>query len=127
MRVIRGNFYSGTRTQVSYSGRVELTPRLSLEPRVSVSSAKLPEGDFVTKLLANRATFTLTPRVFASGLVQYNSSTNAFSTNVRLRWEYRPGSDLFAVFSEGRDTTPNAREPLQNRGFVVKYTRLFRF
>ncbi len=127
VRVIRGNFYSGTRTQVSYSGRVELTPRLSLEPRVSVSSAKLPEGDFVTKLLANRATFTLTPRVFASGLVQYNSSTNAFSMNVRLRWEYRPGSDLFAVFSEGRDTTPNAREPLQNRGFVVKYTRLFRF
>ncbi len=68
LRVIRGTFYSGTRTEVSYSGRVELTPRLSIEPRVSVSSAKLPEGDFVTKLVTNRATFTLTPRVFASGL-----------------------------------------------------------
>lgn len=72
LRVIRGSFYSGTRTELSYSGRVELTPRLSLEPRVSVSSAKLPEGDFVAKLVTTRATFTLTPRVFASGLAQYN-------------------------------------------------------
>ena len=127
LRVIRGSFYSGTRTELSYSGRVELTPRLSFEPRVSVSSAKLPEGDFVTKLVTNRATFTLTPRVFASGLVQYNSSTNTFSTNVRVRWEYQPGSDLFVVFSEGRNTTLNARESLQNRGVIVKFTRLFRF
>ncbi|MFN7914579.1 MAG: DUF5916 domain-containing protein [Vicinamibacterales bacterium] len=127
LRFVRGQFYSGTRTGASYSGRIELNPRVSLEPRVDITSAHLPEGDFVTKLLTTRATFTVTPRMFASGLVQYNSSTNAFSTNVRLRWEYKPGSDLFVVYSEGRDTTANIVQPLQSRGFVVKYTRLFRY
>jgi hypothetical protein len=64
--------------------------------------------------------------MFASGLVQYNSSISSFSTNVRLRWEYRPGSDFFVVYSEGRDTTRHIDRALQNRGFVVKFTRLFR-
>ncbi|MGE3955255.1 MAG: DUF5916 domain-containing protein [Vicinamibacterales bacterium] len=127
LRVARGQFYSGTRTEVSYSGRIEVNPRISLEPRVAITSASLPEGDFVTKLLTTRATATLTPRMFVSGLVQYNSSTNTFSTNIRARWEYQPGSDLFVVYTEGRDTTPGVLTPLQNRGFVVKYTRLFRF
>ena len=127
LRVIRGQFYSGTRTELSYSGRIEVSPRISLEPRISVNRASLPEGDFVTKLLTTRATFTVTPRMFASGLFQYNSSTNTFSTNIRLRWEYRPGSDFFVVFTEGRDTSPLTPQGLQSRGFVAKYTKLFRF
>jgi hypothetical protein len=127
LELIRGQFYDGTRTEASYSGRVEVSPRLSFEPRLSVSSAHLEEGDFVTKLVTARTTFTVTPRMFASALVQYNSSTSSFSTNVRLRWEYHPGSDLFVVYSEGRDTTANVPVALQNRGVVVKYTQLFRF
>lgn len=128
LRVIRGGFYSGTRTEVSYSGRLEVTPRLSLEPRLAITDARLPEGDFIAKLLTSRATFTITPRTFLGALIQYNSSTNAITTNVRFRWEYQPGSDLFIVYSEGRDATPTTRpDPLQQRGFVVKYTRLLRF
>ncbi len=127
LRVLRGAFYSGTRTEVAYSGRIEVTPRLSLEPRVSLTDARLPEGDFVTKLLTTRTTFTVTPRTFIGALLQYNSSTNAITANVRYRWEYRPGSDLFVVFTEGRTTAPNQLDTLQQRGFVVKYTRLLRF
>jgi hypothetical protein len=26
------------------------------------------------------------------------------SASVRLRWEYRPGSELFVVYSDGRNT-----------------------
>ena len=42
--------------------------------------------------------------MFTSALLQYNSSSHAVSANVRLRWEYRPGSELFVVFNEDRDT-----------------------
>ena len=45
----------------------------------------------------------------------------------RLYWEYRPGSELFVVYNEQRDTL-NPRFPrLENRAFVVKINRLFRF
>ena len=50
------------------------------------------------------------------------------STNLRLRWEYQPGSELFVVYDDQRDTELGRSFPmLENRAFVVKFTRLFRF
>jgi hypothetical protein len=62
-----------------------------------------------------------------SALVQYNSSANTLETNARFRWEYQPGSDLFVVYTDGRDTTGPTRAELVNRGLAVKLTRLLRF
>jgi len=44
-----------------------------------------------------------------------------------MRWEYRPGSELFMVVSEGRDTHTPGVPDLLNRTVAVKMTRLFRF
>ena len=68
--------------------------------------------------------------MFVSALVQYNSSSDSLSTNVRLRWEYTPGSELFIVYNEDRDTEvlmPDRVSAIRNRAFVVKVNRLFRF
>jgi hypothetical protein len=59
--------------------------------------------------------------------VQYNSSANSLSSNIRLRWEYQPGSELFVVYNEGRDTLQRGTPALQNRAIIVKINRLFRF
>ena len=128
LSVSRGSFYDGNRTTLGYSGgRIELSPRFSLEPGVSLNWVDLTEGQFMTRLLSNRATFTVTPRMFFSGLVQYNSSAKAMSTNMRLRWEYRPGSELFVVYTDERDTALTGVPDLKNRAFVVKVNRLFQF
>ena len=82
---------------------------------------------FTTTLVSNRATFTVTPKMFFSGLVQFNSSTKAMSSNLRLRWEYNPGSELFVVYTDERDTALRGFPELKNRAFVVKFNRLFRF
>ena len=126
-----GGFWSGDNTTVSISrGRVEVTPQLSVEPSVSFNWVDLPEGSFNTQLARTRFTYTVTPRMFFSGLLQYSSSGDSFSTNFRFRWEYSPGSELFLVYSEDRDTdplVPNRFTELRNRGLVVKVNRLFRF
>ena len=49
------------------------------------------------------------------------------SSNVRFRWEYRPGSELFVVYTDERDTLKPGYPDLRNRAFVVKATRLLRF
>jgi hypothetical protein len=123
-----GSFYSGRRDLLSYSSsRIELSPRFSLEPGLSINWVDLAEGQFTTRLLSNRATFTVTPRMFFSGLVQYNSSSSAVSSNLRLRWEYQPGSELFVVYTDERDTALTGFPDLKNRAFVVKINRLFQF
>ncbi len=75
-----------------------------------------------------RTTYTVTPRMFVSALVQYNSSNHSLGADLRLRWEYQPGSELFIVYNEQRDTlAPGSFPELENRAFIVKVNRLFRF
>jgi hypothetical protein len=123
----RGGFYSGDHTGLSYSGRVNFSPQLAVEPRLSVDWVQLPQGEFTTRLAGARATYTISPRMFASTLMQYNSSLNTIESNVRFRWEYEPGSDLFVVYTDGRDTAHRRLAELVNRGVAVKFTHLFRF
>ena len=116
-----GGFFSGNRTNVRLSGRLEVIPQLSIEPSVSVNWVDLPEGSFTTELVTTRTTYTVTPSMFVSALVQYNSSNDSLGANLRFRWEYQPGSELFVVYNEQRDTlTPRFPD-------LIKINRLFRF
>ncbi len=124
-----GQFWNGNIKTLAFTrGRVNVLDQFSIEPNISVNWIDLPEGSFNTTLVSSRFNYAFTPRMFAGALVQYNSSSDVVSANVRLRWEYRPGSELFIVYTEERnmDTlTPNRYTELRNRGFVVKINRLF--
>ena len=102
-----GGFYGGTLKEMTWRGRVEFGPRFYAEPTISLNYFKTPFGDGDANIISSRLTYTLTPRMFASALVQYQSAQRSISTNARFRWEYQPGSELFVVYSDGR--TPPAR------------------
>ena len=79
------------------------------------------------KVVRTRATYTITPRMFVSGLLQYNSASTSVGSNLRFRWEYQPGSELFVVYTDDYDSDPRADVvALRNRAIVVKFNRLFR-
>jgi hypothetical protein len=122
-----GSFYSGHKTTVGVSrGRLNLSSQLSVEPSYSINVVDLVEGAFTTHLGGSRITYTLTPLMFVSALVQYNSGTHSASTNVRLRWEYQPGSELFIVYNDDRNTLTRGFPDLSTRAFIVKVNRLLR-
>ncbi len=124
----RGTFYNGTKTTLSFArGRVRVTNQVSIEPSYAINQVSLVEGDFTTHLVGTRATYTMTPLMFTSALMQYSSATNSVSVNARLRWEYQPGSEFFIVFNEERNTRTPSFPGLNNRAFIVKINRLFRF
>jgi TolB-like protein len=124
----RGEFFGGHKTGLGFfQPRVSMGPQFSVQPSMSVNWITLPQGAFTSKLASTRLTYTVTPRMFVSALMQYNSATESLGTNVRLRWEYRPGSELFLVYTDERDTLTPRFPGLQNRAFVVKFNRLLRF
>ena len=127
LRFTRGGYYSGNQSAASYSGRIELNPKFSVEPNISFNWIDLPGQSFTARLISNRANLTFTPRMALGALVQYNTSNNSLGANLRFRWEYTPGSDFFIVYSEGRNTLVELPGALSNRSFAVKLTRLFRF
>ena len=119
LTVRAGDYFNGNIRSVGFrQGRMEITQRFSLEPSVSVNWIDSPQGSFRTDLIVSRVNYTFTPRMFFSGLIQYNSGSNTVSNNLRLRWEYSPGSELFVVYTEDRETDPlrpNRFSDLRNR------------
>lgn len=127
INVDTGSFYDGKRTGFSSGrGRLEVTPQIAFEPSVTLNWVDLPAGSFASTLLTTRTTYAITPRMSAAALIQFNTGSSTMSTNVRYRWEYTPGSDLFIVYTDNRDTTGRGFPEMRNRGLVVKFTRLFR-
>jgi hypothetical protein len=140
IRVQAGQFYDGTIRSITIgpgstgsSARIAILQRLALEPTFSITRVERPASSFTTRLARARVDYGFTPLMFASGLVQYNSADRAFSTNLRFRWEYAPGSELFLVYTDERDVrddryaTPTTVRGLKNRALVVKISRLFRY
>jgi hypothetical protein len=133
LSVQRGGFYGGERFSVGIAnGRVEVNPRLSLEPSVELNWLDLPQqierGQFNQHVARTRVTYTMTPRAYVSGLIQYNTGSDTVSGNFRLRWEWAPGSELFVVYTEDRNTgvIGDRWSALSTRALVIKVTRLFR-
>ena len=127
----RGAYFGGELTSVELTqGRIAVLPQMSVEPSVSFNWIDTPFGEFQTNLAVTRVNYAFNPRMFFSGLLQYNSADRSFSSNLRLRWEYSPGSELFVVYTDDRDVTGSLRPDrgwaLRNRGLVVKINRLFR-
>jgi len=126
-----GGYFSGEITSISFrQGRIAVLPQMSVEPSVSFNWIDTPQGSFRTDLAVTRVNYAFNPRMFFGGLVQYNSANDTVSSNLRLRWEYSPGSEFFIVYTEEYTTDPlrpNRMTDLRNRGLVIKFNRLFRF
>ena len=133
LSVQHGTFFGGEKTTARLGvggfrgGRLEISPQISVEPGFELNRITLPQGRFTTRLVTTRTTYTVTPLMFVSALLQYNSTNNSLGANVRLRWEYQPGSELFVVYNEQRDTLTPRMPVLENRALIVKFNRLFRF
>ncbi len=137
-----GRYFDGTIRSVTIGSggqtftspaRLTLNQRLAVEPAYSITRVERSAGSFTTRLARARVDYAFSPLMFASTLLQYSSADKALSTNVRYRWEYAPGSELFLVYTDERDVTDPSYVPqpavrgLRNRTFVVKVNRLFRY
>jgi hypothetical protein len=134
-----GEFFDGTIRSFTLGGggmtpgRLSISSHLSVEPSFSITRIELPTATFTTRLARARVDYAFTPLMFATTLLQYNSADRTLSTNLRFRWEYAPGSEIFLVYTDERDRTeerfalPEQVLGLRNRAFVVKVNRLFRF
>jgi hypothetical protein len=99
---------------------------LSLSASCTRSRAALPGGSFVAYVSGLRLGWAFSTRLAAQAYAQYNSLDRRFVGNVRLRYIYRPGSDLYLVFNEERKE-PSDPQALLSRGFAVKLSYLWQF
>ncbi len=101
---MRNGFFDGTLRVFTPGFSVRPHPRIRLGMSYSHRDVRLPQpgGDFTTNLIVLRGMVALSPEAFIRGLLQWNDDKGAFSGNVQLRWNYRPGSDIFLVYNDRR-------------------------
>ena len=87
---------------------------------------EVPSGAFTTDLVGVRIDAAVNTRLFGNALIQYNSQTGAFDTNVRIDFIHRPDSDLFIVFNDRRSVQGGRWDPV-SRALIVKLTYLYWF
>jgi hypothetical protein len=120
----KGGFWSGDRTEYRASAGWRPGPRVSLSLAWTRNDVDLPEGAFTTDLGSLRVGLDVTTEMSLGGLVQYNSQSDQVFANIRFRYIYVPGSDLFVVYNERRVAE---RSDLIDRAVILKVTRMLRF
>ena len=122
-----GGFYGGTKRVARYTLRFAPRPLFAVEPGISLNRVNLPFGRFNVTQLNSRISIAPSPQLLVSSLIQFDAGARSLSSSVRLHWEYRSGSDLYVVYSDGRDTAMRGFPDVVNRSFAIKLTRLVRF
>jgi hypothetical protein len=94
-----GTFYGGRletyEAQVSWRPNSHLLVELSEE----FNDVRLPGGAFTTSLFGLRGTWNFSRSLLLTAFTQVNSEADVASLNTRLRWMWRPGSDVYLVFN----------------------------
>jgi hypothetical protein len=122
-----GGFYDGDFNSIELTSSLRLGSRFVTSAGWTRQHAELAYGDFTTNLVPVKASYAFTTLASVQALLQYNSQSSQFSSNIRLALLNRSGTGLFVVYNDRRDT--NDFNPLETvgRSFIVKYTRLLDF
>ena len=124
-------FYDGNRTDVSVRGGLRVTDQLATSVRFSRNDVDIPNGAFEADIASLQIDYAFSPTISLRSLTQYNSLSEQWSTSARLRYIFRPGSDIYVVYDEVRRDTPITLDPFveefRDRQLLLKVTYLFSF
>ncbi|MCC6537131.1 MAG: carbohydrate binding family 9 domain-containing protein [Bryobacterales bacterium] len=99
--VSTGNFWSGTANAIQTTVAYKLPPNFSISATTNQTFARLPQGNFVARILGLEANYSVTPFLSFSNLIQFDNRSTNLGLQSRVRWTPRPGNDLFFIFGQG--------------------------
>jgi hypothetical protein len=119
-----GAFYDGYRRAYTLGPALRLNENFNVAFNVQVNDITLSDGDFVSTLVAGRLNYNFNTKMFVNALLQYNTDSQQWSSNLRFNIIHRPLSDFFLVYNERRDERTSA---LIDRALIAKITYLVAF
>jgi hypothetical protein len=121
----RAGFYDGSISTFSTTPFWKINANLSTAPGFAWNRITRNGGSFDTRELNWVLNYAFNQRWLTRSTMVLNSQDNNVLMNFRLRYLYRPGSDLFLVYSESRnysDAAVRTGHGLVNRAVIAKLT-----
>jgi hypothetical protein len=76
--------------------------RLTLAINNTLNAFRLPQGNFDIELAGLQVSYAFSRFLNATTFIQANTAdTKAVSANFRLRYTFRPDSDLYVIYNDG--------------------------
>lgn len=119
-------FFDGTRVDMNATLGARVTNQFSAQASYTRNDIDLSAGEFKVHLAAFRVDYALSPTLTLRTLTQYNSLSDQWGTSARLRYTYRPGSDIYVVYDEVRrdPTDPTGLLEFRDRRLMLKASYL---
>lgn len=128
-----GSFYDGWLHQATLTPSWYLSKyvQLNLEYSLNYASFKSRSDILNFHIARLRIGTALNRKVSTNALLQYNSAADLFTANVRFRYNFREGQDLWIVLNTGlntdkRDFIPNL-PGVASQSIILKYTHTIVF
>jgi hypothetical protein len=126
-----GGYYGGTLNEFRVQANYRPTAKFSISVSETWDRFRFPrpQGNFSVVLASVQANYSFNRFLTFTSLVQMDTSnTQAVSANVRLRYNYRPDSDLYIIYNVGTQfasIAPSNPPQVRETRFAVKWTYSF--
>ena len=124
-----GGYYGGTLNEFRVRANYRPTSKFSFSASQTWNRFRLPQGNFSVDLASLQGNYSFSRFLSLSSTIQMDTAnTQAVSANFRLRYNYRPDSDLFIIYNVGTQfVSLAAANPQQIREtrFAVKFSYSF--
>ena len=132
-----GSFYDGWRADIGLGPEWAASKHLQLSAEYELNLVRFPDRDqdFNAHVVRFRSQMALNTKISLSAFVQFSSASDLVTTNLRFRYNFREGNDLWLVYNEGsnldrdRDFNLDRNRPIAprvaNRLVLLKYTYTF--
>jgi len=124
-----GDYYGGRLNEFRVRATYRPTAKFSASLVQTWNRFRLPQGNFSVDLASLQGNYSFSRFLSLSSTLQMDTAnTQAVSANIRLRYNYRPDSDLFVIYNLGTQfVSLAAANPQQIREtrFAIKFTYSF--
>ncbi|MFP4228504.1 MAG: DUF5916 domain-containing protein [Salinivenus sp.] len=128
-----GGFYDGRRWQAELSPTWNLSRHLELGGTYQLNLVRFPDRgeEFAAHVARTRVRLAFNKKISTNAFLQYNSAARVGTADVRFRYNFGQGHDLWIVYNEGlnldRARTTPALPRTDARSLLVKYNHTFQW
>jgi hypothetical protein len=120
------SFYNGRSIEASIELSYRPNEYFEIVPSYEASFIDMPAGRVDIHVLAAESVVNFTPDMQLAIQAQFDNISESFSFLARYRWEYQPGSELFAAFGQSA-IIPGTNFEAQTSQVSLRLGHTFRF
>jgi hypothetical protein len=97
-----GDYYSGTLKSATFTAQYRPSAHLTLAANNTLNVFRLPQGNFSIELAGLQISYAFNRLLNLTTFLQADTGQlQAASANIRLRYTFRPDSDLYVIYNNG--------------------------